>query len=195
MANSLYPAYVELEYTSKFGPHSAIFPLRAEPAFGSAPAETTVESWDSDNVDLYTMVTNLTNALANYYDEDDAFTLYSTWTLETPTSDPVFRETYRFPIPIVGGGTAIGWQKAVQSTHTFRTSLGGISKLVCLDAGSFDAWDKQVDPTGSADLLAIIEEWSSGDNAWAGRDGGQPTTFLQLTKTLNEKLRRAYRMT
>lgn len=195
MANSLYPAYIELEYTTSFGPHSAIFPLRDTPIFDDDPELTTVENWDGAQVPLSDMVIELVTALAKYYLAADAFTLYSTWTLLTPESDPVFNETLRFDPPIVGTGTAIGWQKAVQSTHTFRTSLGGIAKVVALDAGSFNAWDKQVDPTGSADLLAIIAAYTANANAWAGRDGGRPSTFLQLTKTLNEKLRRAYRMT
>jgi hypothetical protein len=195
MANTLFPAFVKLEYTTTFAPHVAILPIRDTPIFDADPELTTVENWDGAQVPLSDMVIDLATAMAKYYTADDAFTLYSTWTMLTPTSDPVFQETLRLDPIIVGTGTTIGWQKAVQSTHSFRTSLGGTSKLVCLDAGSFNAWDKQVDPTGSADLLAIIAAWTSNSNAFAGRDGGRPSTFMQLTKTLNEKLRRAYRMT
>lgn len=195
MANSLYPAYINLEYTTSFGPHNAILPLRDTPIFDDDPELTTVENWDGAQMPLSDMVVTLVTALAEYFLPADAFTSYTVWTLATPTSDPVFAQTLRFDPPIVGTGATIGWQKATQLTHTFRTDLGGVSKLVMLDAGSFNAWNKQVDPTGSADLLAVIAAWTDNANAFAGRDGGRPSTFMQLTKTLNEKLRRAYRMT
>jgi hypothetical protein len=115
--------------------------------------------------------------------------------LATPTSPPKFEQTYRFSTPIVGAASTPGWTRAVELTHTFRTEDGGVSKLVLLDCGSFNLWNKQVDPTGSADLLAVIAEWTNPANCWAGRDTTRPAAFVQLTKTLNEKLRRAYRMT
>ena len=195
MANSLFPAYVEYEMTSPFGPHSGILPLGFRPDFGATATLTTIETWDGGLMSLPTMVTNMVNALANYYTSDSVFTLYSTWTLETPTSDPVYQETFRFSPALEGGGSDIGWSKAVQLTHSFRTVDGGISKLVCLDAGSFENFDVQIDPTGSADLLAVISEWTDEGNAWAGRDTTRPAFFLQLSKTLNENLRRRYRMT
>lgn len=195
MPNSLSPAFVKLEYTSDFGPHVALLPLRAAPAFDPDPSLTTIENWALANVNLEDMITTLVNAMADFYTPADAFTLYSVFTQLTATADPVFRETLRFATPIVGTSASTTWRKASQLTATFRTSLGGISKLVMLDALSFNLWDIQVDPTGSADLIALINEWTQDISAWAGRDGGQPTTFLQLTKTLNEKLRKAYRMT
>lgn len=195
MANSLFPAFVEYEYTTPFGPHSGILPLGFLPDFGDTATLTTIETWNGGLKSLPTMVTNMINALSNYYTADSAFTLYSTWSLATPTSDPVYKETFRFTPTIEGGGADIGWSKAVQLTHSFRTVNGGVSKLVCLDGGSFENFDLQVDPTGSADLLAVIAEWTDEDNAWAGRDTTRPAVFLQLSKTLNEKLRRAYRMT
>jgi len=195
MANSLFPAYIEYEYTTPFAPHSGILPLGFTPDFDPDPLLTSIETWDGGTISLHTMAANMINALSNYYDEGTSFTLYSVWTLETTTSDPVYRETSRFAPAIAGGGSDIGWSKATQLTHSFRTVDGGISKLVCLDAGSFENFDVQIDPTGSADLLAVIAEWTDEGNAWAGRDTTRPATFLQLSKTLNEKLRRAYRMT
>jgi hypothetical protein len=196
MANSLFPGYVDVEYTSVYGPHAMRLPIRAEPDFDADPTLTQLEMWDLTPRSLFDMVTDLVTALAAYYPATTDFQLYSVWTLATPTSDPVFRQVSRFGVsPISGSGTSVGWDKATQLTHTFRTSGGGVSKLVALDAGSFNAWNKQTDPTGSADLLAVIAEWTSGAAGWAGRDGFQPTTFLQLTKTLNEELRKSYRMT
>jgi len=41
-----------------------------------------------------------------------------------------------------------------------------------------------------------IRDYVTADATWiASRGGGRPNTFLQVSITLNEKLRRAYNMT
>src|SRR5258707_7099395 len=102
MANSLSPAYVNLEYTTSFGPHNALLPIRDTPIFADDPELTTVENWDGVQVSLSDMIVTLVTALAKYFLPADAFTSYTVWTLLTPTSDPVFAQTLRFDPPIVG---------------------------------------------------------------------------------------------
>jgi hypothetical protein len=94
----------------------------------------------------------------------------------------------------VGSAPTPGWYKAVQKTFTFRTNEFGTSKLVLLDAASFNTFNKQttLSSGGPEDLLR--DYLGSADGWLLGRDGGKPTTFLQIAVTLNEKLRRSYRM-
>lgn len=195
MPNSLFPAFIELEYSTPWGEHVMTIPIRAVPTFELDPADTFVEAWDDSNALIATKITNLCNQFANFYTAESQFNLYSIWTMADETAIPVFKETYRFPTAIEGVSASTTWRKAVQNTFTFRTEDGGISKVVLLDSLSFNLWDKQTDPTGSADVQAVIDAWTDVESFFAGRDTARPAAFLQLTKTLNEKLRKAYRMT
>jgi len=92
-------------------------------------------------------------------------------------------------------GTAAvpGWTKAVQLTMTVRSTLFGIAKYVFLDAASGDNYNPIRTPDSSmTNMLTVLNDVTNG---WAARDNGRPENFLGLTKTLNEKLRKAYRMT
>jgi hypothetical protein len=195
MPNSLYPAFIELEYSTPYGEHVMTIPIRAVPDFESDPALTICENWDATTSVVSTTVANLCAQFANFYTDDSQFNLYSIWTMADSEAIPEFAETYRFTTPIQGSSASTTWKKAAQNTFTFRTADGGISKVTLLDSLSFNLWDKQTDPTGSTDVLAVIDAWTDTNAFFAGRDNARPSAFLQLTKTLNEKLRRAYRMT
>jgi hypothetical protein len=80
-------------------------------------------------------------------------------------------------------------------TVNFRTSLFGKAKLVLLDFSALDDWSKVRTLPGSGALFDLVGEFTASTNGWQGQDNGQPTTFVSVTRTLNEKLRRSYRLT
>lgn len=196
MPNSLFPAAVKIEYDTPYAPHTMILPVNTvNVAVPPVLATTTVDTWAGATVPLGTMVTDLINALKVFYTAATSFRLATLLKINNPPADQTPIPLFSWTLGIPGTSVSTTWAKAVQQTLTFRTSEQGTSKLVMLDALSFNEFERLVDLTAVPSLQAIVDEWTDPTNGWAGRDSSQPVIFLQATRTLNEALRRAYRMT
>jgi hypothetical protein len=120
------------------------------------------------------------------------FQSWTLFTMEDPEATPIPVQSGN--LNIAGTNASTTWDKAVQQTLTWRTDAFGIFKLVLLDSVSDGSFDKVVDVEANPGIEAI-HDYVTADETWlAGRDGGRPNVFLQNAKTLNEKLRRSYRM-
>lgn len=196
MPNSLFPAAVKVEYDTPYAPHTMILPTNAvNVAVPPALATTTVDTWAGATVPLGTMVTDLVTLLAAFYTSGTMFRLATLLKINSPPADQTPIPLFSWTLGIPGTTVSATWAKAVQQTLTFRTAEQGTSKLVMLDALSFNEFERLVDLTAIPSLQAIVDEWTASTNGWAGRDTSQPVIFMQATRTLNEALRRAYRMT
>jgi hypothetical protein len=82
----------------------------------------------------------------------------------------------------------LAWTK----TYTFRSADNFLAKFEVLDAPTGGQPSKT--PTVTGDELALVNELSSMDNAWAARDGSRMAIFRSLSNTLNDALVRAYRL-
>jgi len=191
MANDLYPAFVKVEYASAYGPHVMILPTREwTPDAGSNPSGT-YDRWSDDNeVDAEDMIVALLNAMRPWYPGTTSFQRYTIFTKATPTSDPQPR--YSDTLSIAGTDAAPGWSQATQGTITARTTAFNLAKLVFLDYGTDDVYNKVTTFPGSGRLNEVVTEWSSDTVAWCGRDGNKIDQFVSFTQTLNEQLRRRY---
>ena len=193
MQNSLSPAFVRINSTSAYGAHSTTIPsvpLIAPPGgvggygFDLRGAAIDVNAQDS--------IEDFVNLLKVFYPSTYTFIDYVLFSQPAPEDVPVPVESN--VLSIAGTNIGGGWAKAVQETWTWRTTEFGIFKLVMLDAVSDNSFDKLTNISGSAPHEAL-SDYVTADVTWiAGRDGGRPNTFLQIAKTLNEKLRRSYRM-
>jgi hypothetical protein len=85
--------------------------------------------------------------------------------------------------------------KAWQQTMTFRADDFTLFKLVLLDSPIAFGTDRIVNVSGNVNYEALRAYCVAPETWLASRGGGRPNTFLQLSSTLNEKLRRSYRMT
>jgi hypothetical protein len=72
---------------------------------------------------------------------------------------------------------------------------GGIAKIVMLDFRSNGDFATVRSLPGSGDLFDLDAQFTDETHAWAAADNTRPKTFLGAFRTLNEKLRKAYRMT
>jgi len=193
MQNSLSPAFVRIDYSSAYGVHSMTLPsVPIEPTtiggsiyqfvLRGAALPAQVEGAVNDFVDVVKLFFPSTVNFKSY-------TLYSQPEPED-TPQPVEANI----LNIAGAGTGTSWSKAVQNTITYRTDEFGIFKLVLLDCFSYNIFDK-TDVLVPDDGLDLLTDYVTADVTWlAGRDGGRPNVFLQSAVTLNEKLRRSYRM-
>lgn len=192
MANSLYPAFVTIEYQTAYGIHLMTIPARAWNPAGGVGDNGTFNDWNDDPVDAEGMVTDLVTLFLPFFPATTNFNVATIYTLEAADSDPNPRVA--FNLDLAGTSVSATWAKAVQTTYTFRTDLFGIYKLVFLDAPSGNDFDR-VNAFGAAPAVnAIKDELALETNAWNGRDNGRIVTLLAQTKTLNEKLRKEYNM-
>lgn len=93
-----------------------------------------------------------------------------------------------------GTNASSAHKKAWQQTFSFRATDFTTYKLVLLDFPVDLGEDRRVNLSGSAIHMAVLNYIRAGITWFASRGGGRPDVFLQYAATLNEKLRRSYRM-
>lgn len=188
--NSLYPASIRINYQSAYGLHSQTIPT-AKIALDAGEYKFLKEDLTIIGV-VPTLIAAWVAALKVFYPATTTFIDWQAFTYATPTAPPSPLATGA--IGVVGTSSIPASQeaKATQSTHTWRTDEFGIFKIVLLDR-VIASYDK-ITAVGNAEV-ASLHAIVAGANTWMrGRDGGKPQVFLQVAYTLNEKLRRAYRM-
>jgi len=185
MPNSLAPAFFELEYHSAYGPHTQRVPTL------DWNEDDTFDTWVSGSISSATMISGFVDLLLPFYPDTVVFDRYTVFTKEDATAPDVPRQAGVFTGKI-GTADDAGWTKAVQLTMSLRSTSFGLVKYEFLDGASGDNYDPIQVP--DSDMTALLAYVSDNDNGFSAQDNGKPLTFLQLTKTLNEKLRKAYRM-
>lgn len=189
MANSLYPAFVQIAYHSAYAPHVMTIPTKAwtpDADYGL------FETWAGGTIAADDMVENLILVMKPFFPATVIFDSFTIFTMDTPTSPAVPREFKTNNEP--GTNATPGNSKAVQATWSFKTEENGIAKVVMLDMGNNNSFERVTQANVGASGLAFIAELTADTNGWSGRDNAQPTFFLQVSYTINEKLRRQYHM-
>lgn len=193
MENALSPAFVRIDYTSIYAPHSMEIPSVAVGLTDGAdsPYEFLLPT-PLAPIEVEEAVTAYVNIIKAFFIPSTVFNGYTLFTQADENSPAVPVETNS--LNIVGTAGTTSWEKAVQWTVTWRTTAFGVFKVVFLDAISNNDFDKI---TNEADDVGLdpVHDYVTNTGTWVrGRDGGKPKTFLQASKTLNEKLRRSYKM-
>jgi len=183
------PYYVQINYHGLLAPHSMQLSTKTwNPGSGSG----TFDIWTGGVIVATAMVTNLVDKLLPMFNSDTGFDNFIIFKqlLETDTPLPVYSAAFSGKI---GTNVDGSWAGAVEKMFIARSSTFGIAKLDLLDACSGDNFAPVLSP--GVDDQALIDEWFSDAKGWAARDNGQVTTFLKITKNLNQKLRKEYRYT
>jgi len=187
------PWFVRIDYASAFGPHSMTIPTLDWNDISSTGGHGTFDTHDSSSIDAVEMVEALVDVLVPFFPDTVTFTDWRVFNKVDPEAPS---------IPVDGAlltakeGTKAspGWSKATQLTFSWRTEGFHPSKLTLLDYGSAGDFAKILDLTATV-VANLDAEYTADSNGWAGRDGLRPNQFVSGTCTLNEKLRRAYRLT
>lgn len=189
MVNSLSPAFVQIQYHSAYAPHVMTLPtLEWTPDADYGLFAT----WGAGTIAADDMIESLILKMVPFFPSTvvfDSWTIYTMADVEAQAIPRAFK-TNNEP----GTNATPGQTKAVQATWTFKTSEGGISKVVMLDMGNNNSFERVTQATVGGDGQAFIDEWTADTNGWSGRDNAQPVFFLQVAYTLNEKLRREYHL-
>jgi hypothetical protein len=186
MPNSLNPAFFKLNYHSNAGPHTATVPTLLW------NVGNTFDTWNAGTVDEITMIEGYVDKLLPFFASDTEFDNWVTYLKPPDPADPQPVSSGSFTGK-VGTASSPGWTTAVQGTFSIRTHLFGIYKIVMLDGASGNSFAPSSALGGAA--LDLFNYVSDKDNGFSGQDNGRPNVFIKFTKTLNEKLRRAYRLT
>jgi len=189
MANSLSPAFVQIQYHSLYGPHVMTLPTRPwtpDLDYG------TYECWDSTTKAADDMIEELILLMVPFFPTSTEFDSFTVYTKATPTG-PAIPRVSKANGEAGTAGTP-GWSKATEAIWTFKTADGGLAKLDFLDFASQNSFDKVTFAGLSGGPLALVDAFTGDSNAWSGRDDSQPMTFLQISYGLNKALRKRYFM-
>jgi len=187
--NEEYNSRVEIAYASDAGAHFANIP-----ALDWNPSATfgDFDTHAGGSIDAETMIDALVALAAEFFPTTVEFT---SWTVFTRAGFPnPWQPRVQKNISVAGTVATPGWWKAAQATWTLKTEEFNEFKIVHLDVATLNSWDKITSATVSADQIAFLAALRDEDNAWCGRDKAKPEFFQQIAFTLNEKLRREYRM-
>lgn len=190
IVNRLFPAFAVINYASAYGPHRQTVPMTAWNAAGADYGSFL--AWDASSVDAETMIDAFVTAEAEFFPTTVNFSSWEIYDLASPTSPPFIRRAKN--IDVDGVVATPGWTKAVQITWSLKTDLGGDIKYVMLDAATGGSFDKITSASVTAEQTAFLDLVQDDANGFAGRDGGQPYFFQQITYTLSDELRKIYRM-
>lgn len=182
--------HVLIHYTDTFSPHTQKITTRppVSPVPGAVP---NYEAWDSSPVSANVMVEALITAQLSNVLPMTTFVSYDVFAAPDPELPPQWLYT-AFVAAQVGTLVNAGTFKAVSYTMSFRTSTGGLLKVVNLNTPVGNVFGNVYGLSArDADIAAEILD---PGNAWAGVSGGQPLAFSNITVSLNKRLRRKYDM-
>lgn len=189
--HALGPYYIQINYHSADAPHSHIIGCNEWDSFSAGGSSGSILAWDTSQKDTDDMVEQLVDTLLPFYNSDTVYDNFIVWhkPVDPGPANPVAGESFTGK---VGTGVGGSWAQAVQRTLVFRTAAFHQAKLVLLDAQSGNSFSPVYTPDST--ISAVLAELSADDNGWAGRDDAQILSFVKMTTTLNEALRKAYRM-
>lgn len=191
--NSLFPAFVRINYLSSYGVHTMTVPAVDVVLNSPVPSGFAFNLRGAAvDVDVVDAVSDFVDICKPFFRNHVKFVDFTVFTMENPTAQPLPRISRS--LTQVGTNVVAGWDKATQMTLTWRTDEFGLFKIVFLDVATGGDFGKVVDLTTAPNMDAL-SDYVTADVTWvAGRDGGRPVTFLQASTTLNEKLRRSYKL-
>lgn len=187
--NSLYPGFVRVQYTSVGHVHYQTLPVKPYTGIGGAWWLTTPGTPGND--DVWTVkVEQYVVFMKAMFPTSATITKAELWTLDAPTSDPVFRESYDIGVPGTNGATTY---PNVQVVLTTRTDVGGILRMYWME-GVANANVETFPPafTGLSYLNAFNVWLTGANNFICGRDGGWPIAAIRALSKTNDALRKSF---
>jgi len=192
MENSLAPAFVRIESASAYAPHVMTIPsVPLIAAVGDAPPYFDLRGAEID-VNVDTAINDFVDLLRPLFKSTYHWSSYTVFEQAGVGDEPV--PVWSAALTQVGTSAETREDKAWQQTFTFRATDFTLYKLVLLDSPPAYGSERQVNISTNVNYEALRAYIVANETWIASRGGGRPNTFLQLSSTLNEKLRRSYRM-
>lgn len=192
MANSLYPAFVLINYHSTYGPHKMIIPTRAWQATNITGTIGSYTAWDSSQVDAELMVNDLVTTFLPFFLATTSFDAATVYTLASPTSPQLPQATVA--LTAVGTSTSTTQAKAGETHYSFRDTGFNLSGITFLDAPVNVGFEPKTPASFSVEDDSLKLEFTAVNRAWSSRAGFRPSVLRRATYDLNGKLRKEYGM-
>jgi len=191
--NSLFPCSATLDYQTAYSIHKMTLPLNEwSPVSGGHPAGTNTD-WTAAQVDTDTWMQGFADLAKVFLDPDSAFLSYTIYTYADADAPPRPQVTKAFTTAVGTGDPPI---PASQATWNFKTTGFGTFKLVMLDtkvSAAFGPLTVLGSPADD-DEIALIDYILDDNSILRGRDQNRISIWKKNTYTLNEKLRKSYRL-
>lgn len=189
----LEPAFLRLDYTSVFGPHAHLIPLKEWISTSLTGTMGSFIAWDASTVDAEAMIDALVAVFAPVHKDDTTYTQATIFTKadEASPSLPVASKS----LSVAGSSILTTHAKAIQAVLNMRSLGIQPVKLVFLDV-PHPATDflKEAPGDFDANWLAIVAEFTDAGNAWSARDNTRPNSAVSITWDINKSLRKRYGM-
>lgn len=187
------PVFAKVEYSSIYAPHVAIIPLRDE-WVDTGTSLGSITPWDGgSDITVISMFEDYMNAWAELLNDTSSFNGITIYT--QPDPDVPAQPQASVAVSVPGLLTDAPGDLATQVTLSFRDTEFFLARLTMLDIPVGSDFTKKTPFTVVADIQAVINVFISEDNAFASRHGFRPSQFIAQTTTVNDSLRRAYRLT
>lgn len=187
------PAFVQLDYHTLYAPHKQQFCIRDWFPVSSGHPMGTSTAADGSIVDLQESIDDLLGAMSVFAMPDCVWDLATVYTQAAPLG-PAFPQANYVPTQV---GTLAGAppRKATEITYVMRTTSFNIVKMVLLDVPVSTNFEEKLPGSFSGPDNAFLTAFGDVGRPWVGQDGAKPQTAVRITYNLNQKLRKAYRMT
>jgi hypothetical protein len=192
--HSLFPTSVALRYHNNFAPHVMTIPLNEWSPISSGHGAGTLKNWNDVQIDVIDFMDDFIDLLLPFFYTDSHFDNYTIYTYEDADAPARPQVDVGLTAKTGTGGTYI---PATQANYMFRTGAFGYLKITMLDVvASAQFLPVSSFPSPAYDTtIALAAFVTNNVNAIRGRDQSKPQFLKKITYTLNEKLRRSYRLT
>lgn len=187
---------VRLNYTTVVATvpmdHTMTFDIKLdyEPEPGTPFSEILVSDWNETSSPLDALIDALLAELLPLYNLTTDFTSAELWKIPEGTYDATFLSVYGIGTP---GESSTNTSAAHQLTFTWRSTAGGIMKLVLIESISTEQ-GKYAYPTGSSTWNDVFAFVGSATRPFMARDNTRPFAPLRVSGGQNEAVwRRRYR--
>lgn len=186
-SNSLAPGFVKLFVQSPTAEHVHTIPVKPYLGIGGVwfleqKGSSVGSTWDVG-------VNALVTVLKPFLSAANSYTYAELWTQESPTIDPVFRDSI---ILGVAGTNAAAYTPTLQYTFSLRTEGGGVGKVVVLDASGTP--NIRTKPPYTGITLALANYLVGNSSIVVGRDNTWHIAMVKSVTKLNDALRRKYNL-
>lgn len=193
-ANSLFPAFVMINYHSSWGTHKQIIPTTTwTPPNILFPLHGSFATWNSGAYDASTMINNLVDKFAAIAGDNIGWDFATIYTLATPTSLPL--PQHIITLAQVGLVTPFSPDAiAMQQTYKMFDTEFATVNLVLLDMENTLGVAKVSYGALNSAHKAIIDEFTGDGRGWSSRNGARPNVLRSATNKRNDKLRKEYKL-
>lgn len=186
------PYQVEIDYTVFGRTHKLRVELQLDssPVAGTDPATLNAVTKSGGTVNLVTAVTALVDLIKPQFEAAATFNSFILWKFVSGTNQKSFIGSATLGISGTSGNSGV---VAHYSMFTFRSSNGGIAKLVMLEDSQ--SGNSKTTYANMGSVRQAIADYCIGPGSWIyARDNGYPVAVLFESQGQNESVwRKIYR--